>query len=243
MPIWQRKDRRLAKKDFHDEQLKKGLAALAVAGIAVEAPSVASIPALREVWRKSPEMDLAAVFLLGKIATAEAAEQLREFDRGSADKELKKEIKRSLFKLSQKGVVVPPEPAAEKKLGPLFERENQIEAYMSAVDGGGGRLIWIAKPQPNHGLQVIQAMVHDREGLLRFGGVQMKRKELRAMADDIKQQHGVSMIAIPWEFADWIVYEGYEKAKARGQSGLEDFHAIRSVIGTGKPKGCHPSGL
>jgi len=231
----------LAKQDFHDEQLKNGLAALAVAGIAVEAPSVVSIPALREVWRRSPEMDLAAVFLLGKIATAEAAEQLREFDRGSADKELKKEIKRSLFKLSQKGVVVPPEPAAEKKLGPLFERENQIEAYMSAVDGGGGRLIWIAKPQTNHGLQVIQAMVHDREGLLRFGGVQMKRKELRAMADDIKQQHGVSMIAIPWEFADWIVYEAYEKAKARGQSGLEDFHAIRSVLGTGKPKAVtHP---
>jgi hypothetical protein len=231
----------LAKQDFHDEQLKNGLAALAVAGIAVEAPSVASIPALREVWRRSPEMDLAAVFLLGKIATAEAAEQLREFDRGSADKELKKEIKRSLFKLSQKGVVVPPEPSPEKKLGPLFERENQIEAYMSAVDGGGGRLIWIAKPQTNHGLQVIQAMVHDREGLLRFGGVQMKRKELRAMADDIKQQHGVSMIAIPWEFADWIVYEAYEKAKARGQSGLEDFHAIRSVLGTGKPKAVtHP---
>lgn len=231
----------MAKQDFHDEQLKNGLAALAAAGIAVEAPSVTSIPALREVWRRSPEMDLAAVFLLGKIATAEAAEQLREFDRGSADKELKKEIKRSLFKLSQKGVVVPPEPAAEKKLGPLFERENQIEAYMSAVDGGGGRLIWIAKPQTNHGLQVIQAMVHDREGLLRFGGVQMKRKELRAMADDIKQQHGVSMIAIPWEFADWIVYEAYEKAKARGQSGLEDFHAIRSVLGTGKPKAVtHP---
>jgi hypothetical protein len=231
----------LAKQDFHDEQLKKGLAALAVAGVAVEAPGVASIPALREVWRRSPEMDLAAVFLLGKIATAEAAEQLREFDRGSADKELKKEIKRSLFKLSQKGVVVPPEPAAEKKLGPLFERENQIEAYMSAVDGGGGRLIWIAKPQTNHGLQVIQAMVHDREGLLRFGGVQMKRKELRAMADDIKQQHGISMIAIPWAFADWIVYEAYEKAKARGQSGLEDFHAIRSVLGTGKPKAVtHP---
>src|SRR6185295_12916971 len=148
---------------------------------------------LREVWRKSPEMDLAAVFLLGKIATTEAAQLLREFDLGLTDKELKKEIKRSLFKVSQKGVVVPLEPVVEKKLGPLFERENQIEAYMSAVDGGGGRLIWIAKPQTNHGLQVIQAMVHDRDGLLRFGGVQMKRKELRVMADDIKQQHGVRM--------------------------------------------------
>jgi len=225
----------------HEEQLKKGLGALAAAGVAVEAPSAAVIPQLREVLRKSPEMDLAAVFLLGKIATVEAAELLREFDQGVADKELKKEIKRAFFKISQKGVVLPVEPAAAKKPAPLFERENQIEAYMSAVDGGGGRLIWIAKPQPNRGLQVIQAMVHDREGLLRFGGVQMKRKELRAMADDIKREHGVSMIAIPWEFADWMIYEGYEKAKARGQSGLEEFHVIRSGIGAGKPKAViHP---
>ena len=231
----------MAKNDSHDEKLKKGLDALALAGVAVERPSAAEIPQLREVWRRSLETDLAAIFLLGKIASAEAGELLREFDHDVADKELKKEIKRALFKLSQKGIAVAQEPVAEKAFAPLFERENQIEAYMSAVDGGGGRLIWIAKPQPNRGLQVIQAMVHDREGLVRFGGVHMKRKELRAMAEDIKQQHGVAMIVIPWQFADWMIYEAYERAKARGQSGLDDFHAIRSVIGTGKPKAViHP---
>ena len=231
----------MAKNDSHDEKLKKGLDALALAGVAVERPSTASIPQLREVWRRSVETDLAAIFLLGKIASAEAGELLREFDHDVADKELKKEIKRALFKLSLKGIAVAQEPVAEKAFAPLFERENQIEAYMSAVDGGGGRLIWIAKPQANRGLQVIQAMVHDREGLVRFGGVHMKRKELRAMAEDIKQQHGVAMIVIPWQFADWMIYEAYERAKARGQSGLDDFHAIRSVIGTGKPKAViHP---
>ncbi len=226
----------MAKKNFHDEQLKKGLDALAGAGVAVETLSTDAIPALREQWHKSAEMDLAMAFLLGKIASPEAAELLSEFEQGAADKELKKEIRRSLFKLGQKGIDASQEPKVVKKLRPLFERENSIEAYMSAVDGGGGRLVWIAKPQPGRGLQVIQAMVHDREGLLRFGGVQMKRRELRAMADDIKQQHGVSMIVVPWEFADWIVYEGYEKAKARGQNGLDDFHAIRSVIASGRPR-------
>jgi len=231
----------LAKKNSHDEQLKKGLGALAGVGVAIEAPSAAGIPHLRELWRKSPEMDLAAVFLLGKIATEEAAELLREFDQGVADKEVRKEIKRAFFKINQKGVAVPQKSAVAQRPAPLFERENRIEAYMSAVDGGGGRLIWIARPQPHRGLQVIQAMVHDREGLVRFGGVQMKRKEMRAMAEDIKREHGVSMIAIPWQFADWMIYEGYEKAKARGQSGLEEFHAIRSVIDTGKPKAViHP---
>lgn len=222
----------MAKKDAHEEQLKRGLDALAGAGVAPTSPAIAE---LRGHWGKAADSDIAVVYLLGKIASVEAATALRQFERGTADKEVKKEIKRALFKLSQKGVALPEEPVAEKKPAPLFERDHQIEAYMSAVDGGGGRLVWIAKPQPRHGLQVIQAMVHDREGLLRFGGVQMKRKELRAMADEIKQQHGVTMIAIPWRFADWMVYQGYEKSKARGQSGLEEFTAIRSVIASGKP--------
>jgi len=56
------------------------------------------------------------------------------------------------------------------------------------------------------------------------------------MADEIKQQHAISMISVPWEFADQMIYEGYERAKARGQAGLEEFHEIRSIIATGKPK-------
>ena len=231
----------MAKRDLHDERLEKGLAALRSAGIDVDAPTSASVAQLDSAVGKSAEADIAAIFILGKIATHESLKLIREIEATAADKDVKKEIKRALFKLSQKGIVAPQEPPAEKKPAPLFERENEIEAYMSAVDGGGGRLVWIAKPQPQRGLQVIQAMLHDRDGLVRYSGVQMKRKELRAMADEIKQQHGVSMIAVPWEFADRIIYEGYERAKARGQSDLNDFHAIRSVIGTGKPKAVtHP---
>ncbi len=229
----------MAKKDLHDKRLEKGLAALASAGItpriAIDAPSAASIAQLKNAIGKSAEADIAAIFLLGRIAVQESLELIREIEKSATDKDVKKELKRAIFKLAQKGIAIADEAAVEKKPAALFERTVDIEAYMSAVDGGGGRLIWIAKAQPSHGLQVIQAMLHDREGLLRFGGMQMKRKELRAMADEIKQQHGVSMIAVPWEFADQIIYDGYEKAKARGQSGLENFHDVRSLIATGKP--------
>jgi hypothetical protein len=97
-------------------------------------------------------------------------------------------------------------------------------------------LIWLAKTQPGHGLQVIQAMLHERDGLLRIGGAHMRRKEMRNMFQELQQQHRISMIAIPWEFADWAIYEGYEKGKARGESGLEKFHELRSIIASEKPK-------
>jgi len=225
----------LAKKDLHDERLEKGLKALVSEGIVIAAPTLESLAVLKGAIGKSAETDIAVIFLLGKIAARESLDLIRETEKSATDKDVKKEIKRSLFKLAQKGVAVADQTTMEKRPAALFERTPDIEAYMSAVDGGGGRLIWIAKAQPNHGLQVIQAMLHDREGLLRFGGVHMKRKELRGMADEIKKQHGVSMIAIPWEFADQLIYDGYERAKARGQSGLENFPEIRSLIATGRP--------
>ncbi|HEX9264362.1 MAG TPA: hypothetical protein VF977_08330 [Candidatus Binatia bacterium] len=226
----------MAKNKSHEGEIRSGLAALRNLGVAADAPAPALVPQLRTQLGKGRETDLAVIFSLGKIFDPAAVEALSEIDRQTTDKDLKKEIKRSRFKLAQKGLVSPQEKAADTKPPAIFERVSDVEASMSAVDGSGGRLIWITKPQPNHGLQVIQAMLHDREGLLRFGGMHVRRKELRKMADEIKQQHGISMISIPWEFADQIVYEGYERAKARGQSGLENFHEVRSMIATGKPK-------
>ena len=226
----------MAKNKSHEEEIKSGLATLRELSIAVDATAPDLVSRLKMQLGKGRETDLAVIFSLGKIVDATAVEALGEIERQTRDKDLKKEIKRSRFKLAQKGLVAPQEETAQKKPVSLFESESEIEAYMSAVDGGGGRLIWIAKPQPSHGLQVIQAMLHDREGLLRFGGMHMRRKELRKMADEIKQQHAISMISVPWEFADQMIYEGYERAKARGQAGLEEFHEIRSIIATGKPK-------
>src|SRR5258708_25904159 len=210
----------LAKNKSHEDEIRSGRAALRNLGVAADAPAPDLVPQLKTQLGKGRETDLAVIFSLGKIFDPAAVEALGEIDRQTTDKDLKKEIKRSRFKLARKGLVAPQEKAADTKPPAIFERVSDVEASMSAVDGSGGRLIWITKPQPNHGLQVIQAMLHDREGLLRFGGMHVRRKELRKMADDIKQQHGISMISIPWEFADQIVYEGYNRPKPRGPSGL-----------------------
>ena len=104
------------------------------------------------------------------------------------------------------------------------------------MDGAGGRLVWLARPQAGSGLQLLQGMVSDREGLLRAGGAVVRRKELRGMAQEIKEQHGVTMIAVPWEYADQILYEGHEKARSSGQSGSEQLSSLRAIFNPLKPK-------
>jgi hypothetical protein len=226
----------LAKNKSHDREIRKGLDRLREAGLAVDALTANLILELKSHFGKERDTDLAVAFALGKINEPAAVEALVEIEKQAADKEIQREIKRSFFKLGQRGLAIVREDSGGNNRGPIFSRSPDVEAYMSAVDGGGGRLIWIAKPQANHGLQVLQGMLNDKEGLLRIGGMHMRRKELRKMAEDIKQQHDVSMISIPWEYADWMLYQAHEKARALGQSGLENFRELRSIIATTKPE-------
>jgi hypothetical protein len=227
----------LAKKKSHEDEIKRGLDALQQAGLTLDSASPALLPRLEEQLGRGSHTDLAIVFVLGKITDPGAVQTLLRIEQEAGDKNLKKEIRRSLFKLSQKGLTIPQTRSGEEKPPiPTLARTADIEAHVSAVDGAGGRLLWIVKPQPGHGLQTIQAMINDREGLLRVGGAQVRRKELRQMAEEIKKQHGIAMIAIPWEYADSMLYENFEKAKAAGRSGLENFHELRSIVGTGKPR-------
>ena len=227
----------MAKKKNLDETLKRGLEELGKADVSLDGEAAAQVRALKNQFGIGRERDLAVIYSLGKIFDRAAVDALDEIDRQTSDKDYKKEIKRALFKLSQRGFVEVRESGGHQAArAGWFTHEAEIEAYMSAVDGGGGRLIWLAKTQPGHGLQVIQAMLHERDGLLRIGGAHMRRKEMRNMFQELQQQHRISMIAIPWEFADWAIYEGYEKGKARGESGLEKFHELRSIIASEKPK-------
>jgi hypothetical protein len=226
----------LAKKKSHHEAIRRGIVALQQKGIETDSVSAALVPRLKEQFGREKETDAAIIFALGKIVDPAALEALVAIDGQVVDKELKKEIKRSFFKLAQRGLAMPREESPEAKSAGLFDRGPEIEAYMSSVDGAGGRLIWIAKPQPSHGLQVIQAMVNDREGLQRIGAAQIRRKELRKMAHEIKDRHGISMIAVPWEYADQVAYEAFEKAKSLGRTGFENFHEIRAIVNRDKPK-------
>ena len=227
----------MAKNKSQEKEIRSGLEALRQDGIAVDEPSPSILRPLQDQFGKNPQTDLAIVFTLGRIAETATVETLAKMESEAHDKALKKEIRRSLFKLSQKGLAVPDaKTSGAAAATPLLKSGSEIEAYMSAVDGAGGRLLWIAKPQPGHGLQTIQAMVSDREGLLRVSGAQIRRKELRNMTREIKEKHGVSMISLPWEYADQMLYDAYEKVKSQGRSGFENFHELRAGIGAGKPR-------
>jgi hypothetical protein len=231
------KTKRLAKKKTRDEGLQRGLEKLRERGIAVEEPSPGMVDSIKTHLGQGRETDLALVFLLGRIPDAASLEVLADLERTGTDKEVQREVRRSLYKLAQKGFSALRSDTGKASLPkPALDLGPEIEGYLSSVDGAGGRLVWLARPEAGSGLHLLQGMVSDREGLVRVGGARLRRKELRRMAQDIKEHHHVTMISIPWEYADQILYEGFEKAKAHGRSGLEQFPSLRSLFTTSKPK-------
>ena len=202
----------------------------------MESPSASTIDVLKNHFGKGKEVDLAIVFLLGRIADPAAIEMLTALELEMADREVKREIRRSLFKLAQKGLVPPrSETGREKSEKPVFGLGPVLEGYLSSVDSAGNRLVWLAKPQFGSGIQMLQGIVNDRVGLIQIGGSVLRRKELRQMMADIMENHGITMISIPWEFADIVLYEAYEKAKGSDRKGLEQFSSLRAHMNLVKP--------
>lgn len=227
----------MAKRKTHDETLQKGLEKLREYGIPVEEPSPGLITSIKSRLGQGRETDLALVFLLGRIPDTASVKALTDLERTTSDKEVQREIRRALYKLAQKGLSVSrPDSNRESPPKQTFSLSPEVEGYLSSVDGIGGRLVWLARPQAGSGIQLLQGMVSDREGLLRVGGALIRRKELRHMAQDIKKNHGFIMISIPWKYGDQILYEGFEKAKSLGRSGVEQFPSLRAIFNPTKPK-------
>jgi len=227
----------LSKKKLHEKEVQGGLEQLRREGVPVDESSPASMKILNNHLGRGRDTDLAIIFLLGRIVDAAALEVLTAIEKKAGDKKIKKEIRRSLFKLAQKGIKAP--QAEDVRLStqkPILKFGPEIDGYLSSVDGGGGRLVWLTKPQMGSGIHLLQGMVSDREGLMRVGGALIRRRELRRMTQDIKEKSNVTMISVPWEYADLILYEGFERARGLGRNGVEQFSTLRALFSSAKPK-------
>ena len=158
----------LAKNKSHEDEIRKpGLAALREFGCSARRARAGSRSSAQSAVGKRPR-DRSGGDLLPRQNLRSGGGRSARRDRPANHRQgnQKRDQTVAVSSLAQKGLVAPQEKAAETKpAAPYSSASARSKPTMSAVDGGGGRLIWIAKPQPSHGLQVIQAMLHDREGL------------------------------------------------------------------------------
>ena len=233
----------MAREDARRKAMRKGLDYLRQEGVAVDQPTAGALETLRSYVGKGREVDLAVAFLLGRAADPAALDSLDFLERTADDREVKREVRRARFKLSQKGIPVPDRDSiVSQPASTTFKLNADWEAYLSSVDRAGSRLLWLARPQVGGGLRVIQGLVNDRQGLLQVGVSLFRRKELRRMMEQVQEQTKSQMIPIPWDYGDLLLYEGWEKARALGGGGQEQFAVLQGHWSSGRPEArSHPA--
>ncbi|HEV8718935.1 MAG TPA: hypothetical protein VGX03_39705 [Candidatus Binatia bacterium] len=176
---------------------------------------------------QDPAADVALAALLGDYPTPETAHVLVAWENKTDDKNLRREIHRSLYKLSQKGVRVerPTQEPARPVLTPV-----EPEGYLSSMDGHGDRLVWLIKPKVGGGLHYLSALVNEPEGMRYVEGAEVTRKGFRIMRQDLSDRHQIAMLEVPWRYCDALMYEGYERARARDGKEIESYPALRSHL-------------
>ncbi len=231
----------MAKQNPRQKLMRDGMNVLRQEGLATQSPDATVVEALVQRFGPDPAVSLAAANVLGRIRDAASVDALKVLEPRAGHKEVRREIRRSLFKLAQAGLAAAePEAAQGEATGTTFSLAPEIEGYLSSVTGAGSRMVMLARPQLG-GLMVLQAALNDRRGLERLGGTVIRRKELRQMMEEMKAEVGVSVTPVPWEYADWLVHDAYQKVKDTPGEGVTDYPVLRSRLTTVKPaERAHP---
>jgi hypothetical protein len=191
-----------------------------------EVPANADVAALRQVAGRDPAADLAIAARLGAHPDPAAVEALTALEAASSDKLVRKEIKRSRYRLERRGVAVPQTAPAKPA---LIVPPPRLEGWLSAVDGNGDQLVWLAKPRAG-GLAHLFAVVNDPSGLREVELSETTRKALRAARQELLDRHEIRMIDVDWRYCDHLIDRGWRWAREKGQPVSGDYPRLRAQL-------------
>ena len=220
----------MAKKSAkRDPRLAQGKKVLEEWGIRPAAGQDLDIAGLDARIGQNEDADFALAAVLGEVQTAASAQFLARWEGKATDKRLRKAISRALYRLSQKGIQAdrPQKGSGKSILTPI-----EPEGYLSSMDGHGDRLVWIVKSRVGGGLHFLSALVNEPEGMRDIEGTEISRKTLRQALHDLLNQRGVTMAQVSWRYCDFLMQEGYERAKAQDKKEVEPYPALRSFVST-----------
>jgi hypothetical protein len=224
-------DRGRGKKgDSRDSALMKGTEDLSASGLDLESlePTPESVARLAGLRPSSPEAERAVACWLGFAEIPEAAALLAEMEPRAADKDLRKEIRRSLFRLEQRGIAAPPRTAATSP-PPLLAKEED-RGYLSHVDGRGDLVVWYVRPERSGDYYVLSGVLNHRRGLLEADAGRVARPALRDLLEGTRRRYSIRMLPADAAWCDRVLHEAYRESDAKRSAGVSRFPSFRMEI-------------
>lgn len=155
---------------------------------------------------------------------------LHQMFKVTQDKKVRKIIKRSLYRLKSKGVVVE---------GILLDKESPIlrplqadpkEGFASGIDFLGHRLLWLVIPHPGRGLTVMHGIVSDMDGIVDFSQEEMTRKGFRSFFGEVQEKNPFPFVKMEPSYIAFLFTQAYQlHLDKRGNSPQEYLRAKSEI--------------
>jgi hypothetical protein len=167
------------------------------------------IQSISGLFGKDPETDRKVVESLVLIPHVRTAEILQRLLQVFKEKKTQKAIKRALYRLKSKGIVV--EEVAPAKEPPVL-RPLQVkppEGFGSGIDSHGHRLLLMALLRPGRGWTVMQGVASDTQGFLDFSGEELTRKGMREFIEEIQKKTPFPVVEMDPSYVGFLFDEAY----------------------------------
>ncbi len=187
-----------------------------------------ALAAIRELRARSDTREAAIAHALGLIPLDGAANLLAEMETASSG-EVRREIRRALFRLRQRGI----EPSAASPSDepkPLTPADNNMSALMSPIDAEGARIVWIVKARPGVGSSRLWGLTSESEGLVGATIANLSSRQLREERKEIERRAQTALVAADWRLADFILCEAYRRTPESRRVQVGNFLALRAEI-------------
>jgi hypothetical protein len=180
---------------------------------------------------KSEELDVAIAEGLARIPSAVTAMILVQMKASCGSKPVLKAIKKSLYRLKQKGISVEDTGEKERRtpaIRPL--PTGHPEGFVSGIDYRGNRFVILVIPRIPRGLHAIQALVSDTEGLMDFHRDEVTRKAFHAFLGNLRERVRLPIVEIPPAYGRFLLEEAYALTEKRERTPPQDYLLAKKEI-------------
>ncbi|UCD71496.1 MAG: hypothetical protein JSW70_00485 [Syntrophobacterales bacterium] len=180
---------------------------------------------------KSDELDAAIAEGLARIPSRATGMILIQMKTSCRSKPLLKAIKKSLYRLKQKGLSVEDMKERERR-APVIRPlpRSQPKGFMSGIDYVGNRLIVLTLPRIPRGLNSLEALVSDIEGLVNFHRNEMTRKTFTTFLGNLRERVRLPIVEIPPAYGRFLLEEAYALTEKMEKIPPQDFLTAKREI-------------
>ncbi len=186
---------------------------------------------LESVLGLDPRMDTAIVERLGASGAQGAMPVLQRLV-GGEDRKLRKAAKRALHRLRSTGVDVaggrPTQEAFSLEIAPDVHRDSR--AFVTGIDGSGGRILWVMAPSSKGGYRLLEAVIDDQQGLRKSEMMSVALKGFRSHIERLRANPALLIAQLELPQAVAILRTGEALAAAAGTALPPEYEVWRDEL-------------